>query len=59
MQDQEIFDTIIILDKNKGGETMDVLLKYKIVSPKVVRELIVLDKLDDISGLEKVIDKYE
>lgn len=48
------------INRNQANlETMDVLLKYKIVSPKVVRELIVLDKLDDISGLEKVIDKYE
>ena len=31
MQDQEIFDTIIILDKNKGGETMDVLLILAVV----------------------------
>lgn len=48
------------INKNQANlETMDVLLKYKIVSPKTARELVVLDKLDGISGLEKVIDKYE
>ncbi len=40
-------------------ETLDILLKYKIVSPKTARQLVVLDKLDGISGLDEVIDKYE
>lgn len=48
------------INKNQANlETMDVLLKYKVVSPKTARELVILDKLDGISGLEKVIDKYE
>ena len=48
------------ISKNEANvKTMDVLLKYKIVSPKTARELIVLDKLDGITGLEKVIEKYE
>ena len=48
------------INKNQANlETMDVLLKYKVVSPETARELIALDKLDGISGLEKVIDKYE
>lgn len=40
-------------------ETMDILLKYDIVSPEVVRDLVRLDKLDDISGIDKVIRRYE
>ena len=40
-------------------ETLDILLKYKIVSPKTARQLVVLDKLDGISGLDEVIDKYK
>lgn len=40
-------------------KTMDVLLKYKIVSSKTARQLIVLDKLKGISGLDEVIEKYE
>ena len=48
------------ISKNEANvKTMDVLLKYKIVSPKTARQLIVLDKLDGITGLEKVIEKYE
>ena len=48
------------ISKNEANvKTMDVLLKYKIVSPKTARQLIVLDKLDGIPGLEKVIEKYE
>ena len=48
------------INKNQANlETMDILLKYKIVSPKTARELLALDKLDSIIGLEKVIEKYE
>lgn len=48
------------ISKNEANvKTMDVLLKYKIVSSKTARQLIVLDKLDGITGLEKVIEKYE
>ena len=48
------------ISKNEANvKTLDVLLKYKIVSPKTARQLVVLDKLDGITGLEKVIEKYE
>lgn len=48
------------ISKNEANlETMDILLKYKIVSPETVRQLIVLDKLDGISGLDSVIKRYE
>lgn len=48
------------INKNEANvKTMDVLLKYKVVSPKTARELVVLDKLHDISGLDRVIQKYE
>lgn len=40
-------------------ETMDILLKYDIISPEVARDLVRLDKLDDISGIDKVIRRYE
>lgn len=40
-------------------ETVDILLKYDIVSPEVARDLVRLDKLDDISGIDKVISRYE
>lgn len=48
------------ISKNEANvKTMDILLKYKVVSAETARELVVLDKLDDISGLGKVIEKYE
>ena len=48
------------ISKNEANlETMDVLLKYKIVSPKTARQLVILDKLDGVSGLDSVIKKYE
>ena len=48
------------ISKNEANvKTMDILLKYKVVSAETARELVVLDKLDDISGLDKVIEKYE
>ena len=40
-------------------KTMDILLKYDIVSPEVARDLVRLDKLDDVSGIDKVIRRYE
>lgn len=48
------------ISKNEANlETMDILLKYKIVSPETARQLIVLDKLDGISGFDSVIKRYE
>ena len=48
------------ISKNEANvKTMDILLKYKVVSAETARELVVLDKLDGISGLDKVIEKYE
>lgn len=46
------------ISKNKANlETMDILLKYKVVSPKTARAL--MNKLNGISGLDNVIQKYE
>ena len=59
MQDQEIFDTIIILDKNKGGETMDVLLILAVV---IVLLAIVIShdtKNNQIKGGRKPRDKQD
>lgn len=48
------------ISKNEANvKTMDILLKYKVVTAETARELVVLDKLDGISGLDKVIEKYE
>lgn len=48
------------INKNDANlETMDIMLKYKIVSPKTAEQLIVLDKLKDINGLDQIINKYK
>lgn len=47
------------IGKNEANvKTLDILLKYKIVDVETAQELILLDKLDGIDGLDKVIDKY-
>lgn len=40
-------------------EIIDTMIKYNITSAHTVEQLIVLDKLDSISGLDKVINKYK
>lgn len=39
-------------------ETLDIFLKYKIVTPSSVKKLVEKEKLD-IKGIEKLIEKYE
>ena len=34
------------------------MLKHKVVSKKTIEQLIVLDKLDEIKNLDKVLKKY-
>lgn len=40
-------------------EIIDTMIEYDIVSKKTIEQLIVLDKLNDIEGLDKILDKYE
>lgn len=40
-------------------KTVDIMLKYDLVTPKTVEQLVVLDKLKGIKGINKVIDKYK
>lgn len=37
---------------------IDSMLKHKLVSPKTIDQLIVLDKLKDVNGIENVVNKY-
>ena len=37
---------------------VDLMLKHKVVSKKTIEQLIVLDKLDEIKNLDKVLKKY-
>ncbi|MBQ2640057.1 MAG: CvpA family protein [Bacilli bacterium] len=40
-------------------ESLDIMLKHKIVSKKTVEQLIVLDKLKDVKDTDKVLGKYK
>ena len=35
------------------------MIKYKIVSKKTIEQLIVLEKLETVKGLEEILEKYE
>lgn len=40
-------------------KTVDIMLKYDLVTPKTVEQLVILDKLKGIKGIETVIEKYK
>ena len=39
-------------------ETLDIMLKHKVVSKKTVEQLVVLDKLKEVNNINSVLDKY-
>lgn len=48
------------LDTNEANLKMiDAMLKYDLVTPKTVEQLVVLDKLKGISGIDSVVSKYK
>ena len=40
-------------------KTVDIMLKYDLVTPKTVEQLVILDKLKGIKGIDNVINKYK
>lgn len=40
-------------------KTIDIMLKYDLVTPKTVEQLVILDKLKGIQGIDNVINKYK
>ena len=40
-------------------KTVGIMLKYDLVTPKTVEQLVILDKLKGIKGIESVIEKYK
>ena len=58
----ELTDEVINenLDKNEANlRTIDIMLKYDLVTPKTVEQLVVLDKLKGVKGLDPIIQKYK
>lgn len=49
-------ENISINDANL--DIIDTMLKYKMVSKKTVEQLIVLDKLDDVKGIDQILKNY-
>ncbi len=48
------------IGKNEANcRTLDILLKYNVVDADTAEDLILLDKLDGISGLQEVVEKYQ
>ena len=40
-------------------KTVDIMLKYDLVTPKTVEQLVILDKLKGVKGIDAVIAKYK
>ena len=48
------------IDINEANlKSIDIMIKYKIITPHTVKQLVVLDKLKTVEGLEHVINRYE
>lgn len=48
------------IDINEANlKSIDIMLKYKVTTPHTIEQLMVLDKLNSIKGLDKVLNKYE
>lgn len=50
-------ENITVNDANL--KIIDNMLNYKIVSKKTVEQLVVLDKLKEVSNLDSILNKYE
>ena len=57
LTDQVINKKIETNDANL--KTIDIMLKYDLVTPKTVEQLVILDKLKGIKGIDNVINKYK
>lgn len=48
------------IDVNEANlKSIDIMIKHKVITPHTVEQLIVLDKLKDVEGLEYVLNRYE
>lgn len=57
LTDQVVSGSININDANL--KSIDIMLKYKVVTPHTVEQLIVLDKLKGVTGIEYVLNRYK
>lgn len=48
------------IDINEANlKSVDIMIRYKVITPHTVEQLIVLDKLEDVVGLEHVLNRYD
>lgn len=48
------------IDINEANlKSIDIMIRYKVITPHTVEQLIVLDKLEDVVGLEHVLNRYD
>lgn len=48
------------IDINEANlKAIDIMIKHKVITPHTVEQLIVLDKLKDVEGLEHVLNRYQ
>ena len=48
------------IDINEANlKSIDIMIRYKVIAPHTVEQLIVLDKLEDVVGLEHVLNRYD
>ena len=40
-------------------KSIDIMIRYKVITPHTVEQLIVLDKLEDVVGLDHVLNRYD
>ena len=58
----ELVDDVVqkkITTNEANLETIDIMLEYDLVTPKTVEQLVILDKLKGIKGINKVIEKHK
>lgn len=48
------------IDINEANlKSIDIMIRYKVITPHTVEQLIVLDKLEDVVGLDHVLNRYD
>lgn len=48
------------IDINEANlKSIDIMIRYKVITPHTIEQLIVLDKLEDVVGLDHVLNRYD
>lgn len=55
----EKIDNKTISTNDANLQITDTMLKYKVIDAHTMKQVIALDKLDDVKGINKIVDKYD